>query len=127
MPTSQPVKPRIGMGAVSAEITKTMPSPASKILGKINAMNGTLSVAAITPMPCPAPRALETISQASPNKTICGRDIAATDSHIAGRGEPKFGHRRQVTYKATNPQLRMAKSNGRSRMNIENLYPEGGG
>src|SRR5262249_6450470 len=47
--------------------------------------------------------------------------------HIADRAEPKFGHRRQVKYKATNPQFITAKSNGSSRMNIEKRYPEGSG
>src|SRR5215216_1493874 len=105
-PTSQPIKPRNGMGAVSAEITKAMPKPASKILGagpgQIIAMIGKLSMASITPMPCPASKTLETIVQARENNKTFGRDIATTESHIADRAEPKFGHRRQVKYKATN-------------------------
>ena len=128
-PTSQPIKPRNGMGAVSAEITKAMPKPASKILGagpgQIIAMIGKMSMASITPMPCPASKTLETISGAKANNKTFGRDIATTASHIADRAEPKFGHRRQVKYKATNGQFITAKSNGRSRMNVEKLYPEG--
>src|SRR5262245_60303364 len=58
---------------------------------------------------------------------IFGRDIATTESHIADRAEPKFGHRRQITYKATNGQFITAKSNGRSRMYVEKPYPEGSG
>ena len=119
------------MGAMSAEITKPMPKPASKILGyrpgQIIVIIGKLIVAKITPMPCPTPKALETISQARENKKTFGRDIATTENHIADLAEPKFGHRRQVEYKATNPQFITAKSNGRSRMNIEKLYPEGSG
>jgi len=119
------------MGAMSAEITKPMPKPASKILGygpgQIIVIIGKLIMAKITPMPCPTPKALETISQARANKKTFGRDIATTESHIADRAEPKFGHRRQVKYKATNPQFITAKSNGSSRMNIEKRYPEGSG
>src|SRR5438034_2461858 len=59
------------MGAVSAEITKAMPKPASKILGavpgQIIAMIGKMSMASITPMPCPASKTLETIVQAREN------------------------------------------------------------
>ena len=117
------------MGAVSAEITKAMPKPASKILGagpgQIIAMIGKMSMASITPMPCPASKTLETIVQARENNKTFGRDIATTESHIADRAEPKFGHRRQVKYKATNGQFITAKSNGRSLMNVEKLYPEG--
>ena len=116
---------------MSAEITKPMPKPASKILGyvpgQIIVIIGKMSMASVTPMPCPTPEALETISQARRNKKTFGRDIATTESHIADRAEPKFGHRRQVKYKATNPQFIIAKSNGSSRMNIEKLYPEGSG
>src|SRR6266849_3472196 len=105
-PTSQPIKPRNGVGAVSAEITKAMPKPALKILGagpgQIIAMIGKMSMASITPMPCPASKTLETIVQARENNKTFGRDIATTESHIADRAEPKFGHRRQVKYKATN-------------------------
>ena len=119
------------MGAVSAEITKPMPKPASKILGagpgQIIAMIGKMSMASITPMPCPASNTLETIVQASENNKTFGTDIAKMESHIADRAEPKFGHRRQVKYKATNGQFITAKSNGRSRMNVEKLYPEGFG
>ena len=119
------------MGAVSAEITKPMPNPASKIPGtgpgQIIAMIGKMSMASITPMPCPASKTLETIVGARANNKTFGRDIATTESHIADRAEPKFGHRRQVKYRATNAQFMTAKSNGRSRMNIEKLYPEGGG
>jgi len=119
------------MGAMSAEITKPMPKPASKILGyepgQIIVIIGKLIMAKITPMPCPTPEALETISQAGANKKTFGRDIATMESHIADRAEPKFGHRRQVKYKTTNPQFITAKSNGSSRMNIEKLYPEGSG
>src|SRR6266566_2875697 len=128
-PTSQPIKPRNGMGAVSAEITKAMPKPASKILGagpgQIIAMIGKMSMASITPMPCPASKTLETIVQARENNKTFGRDSVSVDAHIADRAEPKFGHRRQVKYKATNGQFITAKSNGRSRMNVEKLYPEG--
>ena len=119
------------MGAVSAEMTKPMPKPASKIPetgpGIIIAMIGNMNIASITPMPCPASKTLETIVQAKPNNKTFGRDIATTESHIADRAEPKFGHRRQVKYRATNPQFITAKSKGRSRMNIEKRYPEGAG
>ena len=108
------------MGAMSAEITKPMPESGSKI-----SANGKVIIASITPMPCPASKTLETIVQARENKRTFGRDIATTESHIADRAEPKFGHRRQVKYKATNGQFITAKSNGRSRMNVEKLYPEG--
>jgi hypothetical protein len=67
------------------------------------------------------------ISQARSNNKTFGRDIATTESHIADRAEPKFGNRRQVRYKATNPQFITARSNGMSRLNIEKLYPEGSG
>src|SRR6266581_8942910 len=64
-PTSQPIKPKNGMGAMSAEITKPMPKPASKILGygpgQIIVIIGKLIMAKVTPMPCPTPKALETI------------------------------------------------------------------
>jgi hypothetical protein len=70
---------------------------------------------------------LETIVQARENNKTFGRDIAATESHIADRAEPKFGHRRHVRYKATNPQFMTAKSNGRPPMYVEKRYPEGGG
>ena len=111
------------MGAVSAEIKKSMPKPASKIpgsgLGQISAMIGKMSMASMTPMPCPASKALETIVQARENNKTFGRDIATTENHIADRAEPKFGHRRQVKYKATNGQFMTANSNGRSRMKVE--------
>jgi hypothetical protein len=55
------------MGAMSAEITKPMPKPASKILGygpgQIIVIIGKLIAAKITPMPCPTPKALETIGK----------------------------------------------------------------
>lgn len=95
--------------------------------GQIVVIIGKMSMASITPMPCPASKTLETISQAKENKKTFGRDIATTESHIADRAEPKFGHRRQAKYKATNPQFITAKLNGRSRMNVEKLYPEGSG
>jgi hypothetical protein len=108
---------------------KSNAEAASKILGagpgQIIAMIGKMSMASITPMPCPASKTLETIVQARENNKTFGRDIATTESHIADRAEPKFGHRRQVKYKATNGQFITAKSNGRSRMNVEKLYPEG--
>ena len=117
------------MGAVSAEITKTMPKPASKKPGsgpdQIIAMIGKMSMASTMPMPCPASKTLETIVQARENNKTFGRDIAATENHIADRAEPKFGHRRHVRYKATNGQFITAKSNGRSWMNVEKRYPEG--
>src|SRR5215510_9955829 len=128
---SQPIKPRNGIGAVSAEITKPMPKPASRIPeagpGKIIAMIGKMSMTSITPMPCPASKTLETIVPAKENNKTFGRDIATTESHIADRAEPKFGHRRQIKYKATNPQFMTAKSKGRSPMNVEKPYPEGPG
>ena len=103
-PASQPVKPRNGIGAVSAEITKAMPKPSSKILGagsgQIIAMIGKRSMASMTPMPCPASKTLETIVQARENNKIFGSDIATTENHIADRAEPKFGRRRQAKYKA---------------------------
>ena len=72
------------MGTMSAEITKPMPKPASKILGygpgQIIVIIGKLIMAKITPMPCPTPKALETISQARANKKTFGRDIATTES-----------------------------------------------
>ena len=102
------------MGAMSAEITKPMPESGSKI-----SANGKVIMASITPMPCPASKTLETIVQARENKRTFGRDIATTESHIANRAEPKFGQRRQIKYKATNPQFMTAKSNGRSPMYVE--------
>ena len=88
------------MGAMSAEITKPMPESGSKI-----SANGKVIMASITPMPCPASKTLETIVQARENNKTFGRDIATTESHIADRAELKFGHRRQVKYKATNGQF----------------------
>ena len=130
-PASQPIKPRNGIGAVSTEITEPIPNPSSKIPGsgpgQIIAMIGNMSMASIMPMPCPASKTLETIVPARENNKTFGRDIATTETHIADRADPKFGHRRQVKYRATNPQFITAKSNGRSRMNIEKRYPEGSG
>src|SRR5262249_641131 len=83
---------------------------------------GKMSMTSITPMPCPASKTLETISQPVENNKTFGRDIATTESHIADRAEPKFGHGRQVKYKATNGQFITAKSNGRPRTNVEKLY-----
>ena len=89
------------MGAMSAEMTKPMPKPASKIPetgpGKIIARIGNMSTASIMPMPCPASKTLATIVGARENNKIFGRDIAATENHIADRAERKFGHRRHVT------------------------------
>ena len=130
-PPSHPIKPRNGMGAVSAEITKAMPKPASKIPGagpgQIIAMIGKMTMASITPMPCPASKTLETISGARKNSGTLRKDITVAESHIADRAEPKFGHRRHVRYKATNGQFITAKSNGRPWMNVEKRYPEGWG
>ena len=91
------------MGAVSAEITKAMPKPSSKKAGPGQniAMIGKMSMASITPMPCPTSKTLETIVQARENNKTFGRDIITTESHIADRPEPKIGQRRQVKYKAT--------------------------
>ena len=89
------------MGAVSAEITKPMPKPASKIPragpGQIIARIGNMSMASIMPMPCPASKTLATIVGARENNKIFGSDIATTENHIAYRAERKFGHRRHVT------------------------------
>src|SRR5689334_494641 len=95
--------------------------------GQIVTMIGKMRTASMTPIPWPASKTLETIVGASENNKTFGRDIATTESHIADRADPKFGHRRHVTYKATNGQFITAKSRGRSWMNVEKPYPEGGG